>query len=60
MKAEITTEAAKAIPPATVAFVAPLNGWTLNDSVLSATLVYIVLQAGYLIWKWWRESRRGA
>jgi hypothetical protein len=25
----------------------------------AATIGYIVLQAGYLCWKWWSEFRRG-
>lgn len=57
---EITTEAgvaaAKLAPPAAVV-TAAANGYTLQDWVGIATLAYIVLQAAYLAWKWWRELR---
>lgn len=31
---------------------------TLNEVIGWATLVYIILQAAYLIWKWHREYSR--
>ncbi len=54
MKPEITAEAIKAAPPIALFGV----GLTLNDIVASATLIYIALQVGYLIWKWRRELRK--
>jgi hypothetical protein len=36
---------------------AMLLGFTLNEWVAIATLVYIVLQSGYLAWKWARDYR---
>lgn len=51
MKAELTAEALKVTPPAVVAAI------TLNDVLTVATLIYIGLQAAYLLWKWWREYR---
>ena len=59
MKAEVVQEGLKASPPVTVTAWAWMNGLTLNEVVAVATLIYIVLQAGYLIWKWVREIRRG-
>lgn len=59
MKGEIAEEGLKAAPPVTVTAWAWLNGLTLDKWVALATLTYIVLQAGYLIWKWWREIKRG-
>lgn len=56
MKTEISVETLKATPPITVTTAALMAPWTLNDAVLVATLVYVVLQAGYLIWKWRKES----
>ncbi len=57
---EITTEAgvaaAKLAPPAAVV-TATASGYTLQDWVGIATLVYLALQAAYLAWKWWREWR---
>ncbi|NGR07854.1 hypothetical protein G5B41_09800 [bacterium SGD-2] len=58
MNTEIASEVAKAAPPAAVTTLAAANGWSLNNVIGLATLVYIVLQAGYLIWKWRRDVRR--
>lgn len=52
-KTDIAAEALKATPPVTVAS-ATLAGATLNDIVLIATLIYIVLQASFLLYRWWR------
>lgn len=35
-------------------------GWGVQEWMYAGTLGYIVLQAGYLVWKWireWRKSR---
>lgn len=32
------------------------TGFTLNTAVAVATLVFIILQAAYLVRKWWREE----
>lgn len=58
MKHEIVQESAKATPPVMVTAWAWAHGLTLTDLVALATLAYIALQAGYLIWKWWREFNR--
>lgn len=58
LNTEIATEAAKSAPPAAVAVTAFMEGVSLNNVVGIATLVYIVLQAGYLVWKWRRDIRR--
>lgn len=52
-RSDIAQEAAKAAPPISVA-TASLVGMTLHDWVLVATLVYVVLQAGFLLYRWWR------
>jgi hypothetical protein len=62
MKNEVAQEAAKAVPPTTIAGWAWLHGLTISDSVAIATLIYIGLQAVYLLWKWrreWKRSRDG-
>lgn len=62
MNSEIANEAAKAAPPAVVTTVAALGGLSLNNIIGIATLAYISLQAGYLLWKWhrdWRRDRQG-
>lgn len=58
MRTEIAQESMKAAPPVAVTTVAFMQGLTLNEVVALATLGYIGLQAGYLLWKWWREWKR--
>lgn len=50
----VVIEAAKAAPAVAGAAAA---GVTLNQWVAIATGLYIVLQALYLLRKWWREER---
>jgi hypothetical protein len=59
VKQDIAQEAAKAAPPVAVTGWAWMNGLTLNEMVALATLGYIGLQALYLLWKWFREWKRG-
>ncbi len=53
---DVKTEAAKAVPPLAVSVAASI-GFSLNDMVLAATLIYILMQAGYLGLKWYREYK---
>lgn len=57
-RAEAAVEAIKSAPAAAVA-TAGMAGVTLNDAVLIATLIYVVLQIGYLAFKWIRCVRAG-
>jgi hypothetical protein len=57
MKAVVLHEGAKSAPPVVVAGTAWLFGLTLNDWVAIGTLAYLVLQGGFLIWRWYRESK---
>jgi hypothetical protein len=50
-KSDIISEAAKAAPPVTVAG-ATVAGMQVNDLILWATLIYIVLQIGFLLYRW--------
>lgn len=52
-KADIAAEAAKAAPPVTVAG-ATVAGVTVHDLILWATLIYLVLQIGFLMYRWQR------
>lgn len=52
-KSDVAAEAAKAAPPVTVAG-ATVAGVQVNDLILWATLVYIVLQIGFLLYRWQR------
>ena len=58
MKSDIAHESLKSAPPVAVTGWAWMNGLSLNEVVALATLGYIVLQAGYLLWKWYREWKR--
>lgn len=52
-KTDIAAEAAKATPPVTVAG-ATLAGVTVHDLILWATLLYLVLQIAFLLYRWGR------
>lgn len=56
MRLEFQTETAKAVP----AVVGTIwSGVTLNQMVATATLIYVVVQIAYLVWKWRREIKDG-
>lgn len=57
MKTAVTVEIAKATPPVYVTTWAWVQGLPLDKYVAIATLLYIVIQIGYLLWKWVREYR---
>lgn len=59
MKQEIASESMKAAPPIAVTVASTVSGITLNEWVAIATITYIVLQTGYLLWKWVKEFRYG-
>ena len=50
---EMAQEALKAAPPLTVTGATPM-GVPVSELVMWATLVYIVLQIGFLLYKWWK------
>lgn len=52
-KADITDTAMKAAPPVAVSGAAAA-GVQINDLILWATLVYLILQIGFLLYKWKR------
>ena len=52
-KSDVAAEAAKAAPPVTVAG-ATVAGVQINDMILWATLLYLVLQIGFLLYRWGR------
>ena len=52
-KTDIAAEVAKATPPVTVAG-ATLAGVTVNELILWATLIYLVLQIAFLLYRWGR------
>jgi hypothetical protein len=52
---DIADPAAKATPAAVVAGLT-FCGYSLNDVVLFATLVYVLLQIAFLLFKWWQMA----
>lgn len=54
----VVTEAAKSAPPIAVSLASFLGNLSLNNIIGVATLVYIVLQAAHLVWKWRRDIRK--
>jgi hypothetical protein len=56
LASEVGTEAAKVSPPIAVLGVTA-QGMTLQEWVYAATLLYIALQAAWLLWKWWKAAR---
>lgn len=54
----IVTEATKSAPPVAVSVVSFLGGISLNNIIGVATLVYIVLQASHLVWRWRRDIEK--
>ena len=32
------------------------NGWTINHTVAALTIVYLLLQIGWLVWRWYRAA----
>ena len=55
-RTEVGVEAAKAAPPAMVVASNKLLGLDLPTVVAIATLLYLVIQIAYLVWKWMNEA----
>ena len=56
-KSDIASEAIKAAPPVAITTAVTVGGLTLNEWVAIATLLYIVLQSGWLVWKWFHAIK---
>ncbi len=54
---ELAVEAAKSSPPVAVVATSYAHGWTLNTVLTAVTIVYVLLQAAYLVWKWWHQLK---
>lgn len=57
--AEFAEQALKGSPPVAVT-AGMLAGMQMQDWVFALTLVYLLLQIGYLAWKWIRDIRNNA
>ncbi|GKS93242.1 hypothetical protein [Acidovorax sp. SUPP2825] len=53
---DIGIEAAKLSPPAAVVGTSLANDWTINHTVAALTIVYLLLQIGWLLWRWHRAA----
>lgn len=56
-KIDLANEAAKAAPPLVVVGSDLLMGHGIPYWVGLATMIYITLQAAFLLWKWWRMAQ---
>ena len=50
------TEGAKATPPLVVLGKSIAEGWTINNTVGALTVIYLLLQIGWLVWRWYRAA----
>lgn len=60
VKEEAVSQAVKAVPAVAAATTTLVLGLTLNDLLAIASIVFIAMQAAYLVWKWRREAKRDA
>lgn len=49
---DILVEGAKASPPVAVLTTSIAQGWTINHAVGALTAIYLLLQIGWLLWRW--------
>jgi hypothetical protein len=56
MMKDIALEGAKATPPVAVVTTTWAGGWSMNDTVIVLTIVYLLLQIGWLLWRWHRAA----
>ena len=50
------TEGAKATPPLVVLGKSIAEGWTINNTVGALTVIYLLLQIGWLVWRWHKAA----
>jgi hypothetical protein len=53
-RSEVVSETLRATPPVAAVGVMTVGGLSLSDWVMIATLIYIVLQIAYLLFRWTR------
>ncbi|RYF65691.1 MAG: hypothetical protein EOO29_40070 [Comamonadaceae bacterium] len=54
---DVVVEVAKVSPPAYVVGKSIAEGWTINHTVAALTIVYLLLQIGWLLWRWHRAAQ---
>lgn len=53
---DVVTEGAKATPPVAVVTTSIAQGWTINNAVGALTVIYLLLQIGWLVWRWHKAA----
>lgn len=56
---EVATEMAKSSPPVAVVTASFATEWTLNNLLTAVTIIYVILQIGWLAWRWYQAVRLG-
>ncbi len=54
---DLAVEGAKSTPPLAVVAHQVANGWTINHTVAALTIVYLLMQIGWLAWRWRRAAQ---
>ena len=54
---DLAIEGAKATPPIAVVGTSIAQGWTINHAVAALTIVYLLLQIGWQLWRWRRAAQ---
>lgn len=57
-KHDLVSAAYQSAPGAAAAGSAGVFGLPLSDMLVLASIAFVALQAGYLVWKWRRDARR--
>lgn len=53
---DIAAESAKASPPVAVVTASATQGWTINNTLTAITIAYVLLQIGWLVWRWHKAA----
>lgn len=53
---DIAVEGAKASPPVAILAASATQGWTLSHALTAITILYVLLQIGWLVWRWYRAA----
>lgn len=56
---DIALESAKASPPVAVVTASLTYDWTMGHTLTALTIVYVVLQIAWLIWRWHQAATKG-
>ena len=57
MKTEVMSEGAKSTLPVTVSALAWFDAVPLNNWLILVSILYVLMQASYLVWKWYKEYK---